>query len=435
MTARISALVLGAVGITVLACGPRQQSSQSVVPEPVVSDSGGCPAPIVGENLRVTSAVGESNSPVITWNGSVFAISWWDMRGRFPSVHLARIDREGVHRAAAQQLPNKGGARGQTVAADSVEIHVTWVDEDRVLSARFGVDPKPPVMIAEGSNVAAAGPWGAVAWVFRGNLLFRCDGMLSGPKRQGERAEPEPSVLGRGGIEDVAMAWNGDHYAVAWSESVKGGREIVMQRVTPKGKRLGLPVKVSAMAGTNRKPVIAWAGNEYVVAWTNAAPKDQNPRDSYRIFLAVVPANSNTPRLTRQLEFQGSADQVALAASGEEFAVAWLGSRRPMGTAIYFRRLNLQGLPIGDAITVTDGKPLTCGRPSLVWAGDGYGVTWHDDREPAGSEVFFSFVSCGEDTGGEAAAPAGPTDAGVEQPEQPEEPPPAVEEPELKDVF
>ncbi|MBW2277561.1 MAG: hypothetical protein JRF63_08725 [Deltaproteobacteria bacterium] len=400
-------------------------------PEPVVSESLACPAPIVGENLRVTSAIGESNSPVIAWNGSVFPIAWWDMRGRFPSVHMARIDREGVHRAAAQQMPNEGTARVQTVAADGDEIHLTWLDEGRVLSARFGIEPKSPVVVAEGAVSPAAGPWGAVAWVFKGNLLFRSDGMLRGRNREGVRVEPEPAVLGRGGIEDLAVAWNGKHYAVAWSASVKGGRDIVMQRVTLDGKRLGMPVKVSGLTGTNRKPVITWAGTEYVVAWTNAAPKEQNPKDSYRIFLAVVPAKKNSPRLTRQLEFQGSADQVALAASGEEFAVAWLGSKEPMGTAIYFRRIDLEGQPIGDTIKVTDDKPLTCGRPSLAWAGDGYGVTWHDDREPAGSEVFFSFISCIDDAG-EVEPSAPPVDGGVDASV---EPAPDKDEPELKDVF
>jgi hypothetical protein len=433
MSGRIAALTLFVVA-AVGACGPRQQVAKSEAPEPVVSESRKCPSPIVGENLRVTSAVGESNSPVISWNGNVFPIAWWDMRGRYPSVHLARIDREGVHRAAAGEMPNEGTAKGQTVAADSSEVHLVWLDEGKVKSARFSAESTSPVVIAEDATSPAAGPWGAVAWVYKGNLLFRCDGMPE--TDENDDGKPDPVVLGRGGIEDVAIAWNGEHYAVAWSQSVKGGRDIMMQRVTSAGKRMGLPVKVSGMAGTNRKPVLAWAGTEYVVAWTNEAPKGENPKDSYRIFLAVVPAKKVTPRLTRQLEFQGSADQVALAASGEEFAVAWLGSKEPMGTAIYFRRLDLQGQPIGDTIKVTDDKPLTCGRPSLVWAGDGYGVTWHDDREPAGSEVFFSFISCGEETGEPSAEPPAPTDGGVEEPEEPKtDGPDKPGEPELKDVF
>jgi hypothetical protein len=414
------------VALAVGGCGPRQTVGDQTAPAPVVAESRNCANPLVGENLRVTSAIGESNSPVIAWSGSVFPIAWWDMRGRYPSVHVARIDRQGVHRSPAREMPNQGTARQQSVAADAQEMHLVWLDEGRVLSARLGAEESEQVPIAETASSPAAGPWGAVAWVFKGNLLFRCDGMLPPPDRKGVVAEPEPAVLGRGGIEDVVVAWNGKHFAVVWSESVKGGREIVMQRVTNRGKRAGLPVRISAVAGTNRKPVVAWSGSEYAVAWTNAAPQGENPRDRFRIFFAVVPGQGQTPRLTRQLEFEGSADQAAIAASGQEFAVAWTGSKEPMGSAVYFRRLDLEGKPIGETVRVTDDKPLTCGRPSLVWAGDGYGVTWHDDREPAGSEVFFAFVTCGEETA-EPATPAG--DAGVPAPTEP------AKEPELKDVF
>jgi hypothetical protein len=421
--------VMLALMLAMAGCGPRQGATGPPAPDPIVAESRECPSPIVGENLRVTSAIGESNSPVISWNGNVFPIAWWDMRGRFPSVHVARIDRAGVHRAPALQMPNQGNARGQSVASDSASIHVVWSDERQVLSARLGHEEREQVVIAEQATSPAAGPWGAAAWVFKGNLLFRCDGMLPPSSREGLRAEPEPVVLGRGGIEDVAVAWSGKYFAVVWSESVKGGREITMQRVSGKGNRAGLPVRVSAVAGTNRKPVIAWSGSEYAVAWTNAAPKGENPRDSFRIFVAVVPAAADKPRLTRQLEFQGSADQVALAATGKEFAVAWVGSKEPMGSAIYFRRLDIEGMPLGETIRVTDDKPLTCGRPSLVWAGDGYGVTWHDDREPAGSEVFFSFVSCGDAAEQPVEAPA--ADAGPPAADEPA----TAEEPVLKDVF
>ena len=101
--------------------------------------------------------------------------------------------------------------------------------------------------------------------------------------------------------------------------------------------------------------------------------------------------------MTRRLDFGGSADQVALAATGREFGLAWVGSRKPRGTAVYLQRIGLDGAALEPAIEVTDGVPLTCGRPDIVWAGDGYAIVWHDDRAQTGSEVFFSFVECGEE--------------------------------------
>jgi len=375
------------------ACGPVRGAGEEPAPQPVQVKGGACHDPLPGENVRITTAIGESNSPVVEWSTDAFTIAWWDMRGRFPSVHVVRSDREGILRSRTRMMPHEGVARDQTLAADADETHLVWIDEDSVLSARLAVEETPAAKVAVKSGDPVAGPWGAVAWVSRGNLLFRCDGM-TGPAGEREgRPEVAPAVLFQGGIEEPSMAWSGKHYAVVWSSSVKGGRQILMQMVSNKGALLGKTVRVSGTSGVSRNPVVVWTGTEFAVSWTNAAREQDNPRDRFRIFFAVVPALGDAPRLTRQLEFNGSADQVALETTGDEHALAWVGSKEPMGSAVYFQRLGLDGVPIGRTLRVTDDAPLACGRPSLAWAGDGYGVVWHDDRDAAGSEIFFSFLA------------------------------------------
>ncbi len=377
--------------------------------------------------MRITTAIGESNSPVVVWSGDAFTTSWWDMRGRYPSVHVVRLDRDGVLRSPATMMPHEGVSRDQTLAADGEETHLVWLDEGVVMSGRFSLEDREPTKVALKATDAAAAPWGGVAWASRGNLWFRSDGMLPPANRDGVREEPLPVVLHNGGIEDPSVAWSGKHYAVVWSASVKGGRQILMQRISNKGNLLGKQVKVSATAGISRRPVVVWTGREFAVAWTNAAPSDQNPRDRYRIFFSLVPALDGGPRLTRQLEFNGSADQVALASTGTEFGMAWVGSKKPMGSAVFFGRISAEGKPVGDGLQVSDDKPLACGRPSIAWSGDGYGVVWHDDREAAGSEVFFSFLKCGEQE--ELATEAEvPPDAGL-APAQPDDAPEAKKGP------
>ena len=241
--------------------------------------------------------------------------------------------------------------------------------------------------------------------------------------KNGARAEPPPTQVAAGGIEDPRIAWNGEQYAIVWSSSVAGGREILLQRVSNAGARLGGPVKVSGTSGTSRNPEIAVAPGGFAVVWTNAAPDENNPRDRFWIFFAVVPPVGDAPAMTRQLEFNGSADHVAIAAAGAEFGLAWVGSVEPMGSAVFFARLDAAGKPVGKTVRVSDDKALTCGRPTLAFAGDGYGVAWHDDRSQTGSEILFSFLKCGEP---EAA------DAGV-APEP--EAAPAPDEPKLKKLF
>jgi len=432
---RLAAICVSAT-VGAVSCGPVRDLPEETAPQPAVVDASACIDPAPGINHRMTKALGESNSPVITWANEAFAISWWDMRGRYPSVHVTRVDPMGTRRSPERMLPHEGVSRDQTIAADSEEAHLVWMDEGAVMSKRIGLEEKPAVKIAVKSDAAAAGPWGAVAWTSKGNLLFRCDGMLPAPDRDGDREEPMPVLIHQGGIEDPAVAWSGKHYAVVWSSSVKGGRQIMMQRVSNKGTLLGDKVKVSATAGISRKPVVVWTGREFAVSWTNAAPADQNPRDRYRIFFALLPALGGGPRLTRQLEFNGSADEVALESTGSEFGVAWVGSKEPMGSAVYFGRLSADGKPVGKIVRVSDDKPLTCGRPAIAWGGGGFGIVWHDDREAAGSEIFFSFLTCSSGEA-EAGGDAGPeaADGGVPPESLGEREEEAAKSPALKKLF
>jgi hypothetical protein len=181
-----------------------------------------------------------------------------------------------------------------------------------------------------------------------------------------------------------------------WSASVKGGRQILMQRVSNYGQRMGGNVKISATSGISQNPEIVWNGKIFAVAWTNAAPKPENPKEKYRLFLSVIKPKATKPLLTKMLTFRGSADRVSISAAKDEFGIAWVGSKESAGSAIYFTRLDLKGNQLGEILKVTDDKPIAAGRPDLAFSGDGYGVTWHDSRFVTGSEIFFTFISCAD---------------------------------------
>jgi hypothetical protein len=406
-------------GLLAAACGTRQPVTEPPPPEPVRVSGDACPSPTIGANVAITPAIGEASSPVIAYDGEGFTLAWWDMRGKFPAVSTVGVDRAGARRGELETLPHDGAARDQTIAVDDAETHVVWMDESAVKSARLTGGTGAPVRWSERATSAGAGPRGTVAWVEKGVLYFRSDGMLLPADRDGVRAPAPPIPIARGGIEDPRIAWTGAQYAVVWSASVAGGRQIMLQRMSNAGVPVGAAVKVSGTAGISRKPEIVASPSGFAVVWTNSEQVADNARDRYRIFFALVPTTGAAPSATRQLEFNGTADQVAIAAAGTEYGLAWVGSKQPMGSAVFFARLDARGTPLGETVRVSDDKPLTCGRPSLAFAGDGYGVAWHDDREAAGSVVAFSFLSCG------APAPEA-ADAGA---------PAEADEPKLKKLF
>ena len=414
----ISFWLLGA--LFVCGCGTRMPEEVPVPPPLTLPEAGSCPGALPGANIQVSSAIGESNAPVLTWTGNGFTIAWWDLRGRFPEVRTVQMNRDGTVRHPEQRIPYEGAARDHSIAFDGRETHLVFVDGEKVVSHKMGKRGTVKT-VAQGGKMPAAGAFGAVVWVSEGNLWFVSDAMIVAKTKTAKEVGPTRVVVARGGIETPQMVFNGRFFGIVWSSSVKGGREIRFQRVSPRGRLLGSTVQVSREEGVSRKPAIALSGGNFAVAWTHSAPEKDNPDERFRVYLAVIPEVGDQPLMTRQLSFRGSADEVALAATGQEFGLSWVGSRHPRGSAVYFGRMGLDGEPIDSTIEVTDGVPLTCGRPSLVWDGSGYGVVWHDDRARTGSEVFFSYIECGEETptldftsqqeveeSGEAAGDSGP---------------------------
>jgi hypothetical protein len=407
-----------------LSCGPKDTGPTVPPPSPPVLKPRACGAFAPSTNVQVSDAIGESNNPVVRLSKDAFSVAYWDLRGRYPQVRTFRVDRQGVLRAPDRLMPSEGVAKEQSLAFDGSRTQLVYRDGERVVDVSADADDPTPLVLSEHGASPSAGGYGAAAWVEDGVLLFRCDGMLPLPNRQGVVGPALPIPLAQGGIEDTSIAWTGAFFAVAWSASTPGGREIRLQRVAHDGRLLGDSVKVSGTVGMSRKPVLAWTGKDFVVAWTQAAPSAANQIDKFRVFLALVPEVGSSPRLTRQLDIQGSADRVALATTGRELGLAWVGSKGA-GSGVYFRPFGLDGAPRGETIEVTDGSQIACGRPDIAWGGDGYAVVWHDDRATSGSEVFFSFLACQEPSA------AGSTDAAPAKPADTSAPP----SPSLKDAF
>ncbi len=390
-------------------CGATQPVKEVSPPKPVLPKAGVCAGAQAGENVQVTLSIGESNFPSIVWEGDHFRIAWWDMRTQVAAIYHIGMDKSGFEVSPPTKIPNQGPSMNQSLAFDGRETHIVWNEDKRVMSARFSETPSPVKVLANKGTQPAAGPWGSAVWVDRGRLFFQCDGMVTP-----EGVPMDPVVIAAGGVEHPRIAYNGVFFAVVWSASAPGGREIRLQRVSPKGKRLGEPVKVSALEGIAREPAITWDGDRFIVGWTTAGKAPGTPRDRYRVSVAIVPQVGNRPVWASDLDRWASEEAVDVAATGEEVAVAWVGSKGEGGAStVLFQRLDMDGAPKGGAVDIMDGAPLICSRPNLAWDGSSYAVVWHDDRGGVDSEVYFTYLTCGDaktpesENGGASATPEG----------------------------
>lgn len=380
--------------VSIIGCSAGKGAQIPPAPLPTRLSNQTCPAPIPSVNIAVTQSPGEASNPVIVAKDKGFYVAWWDWFGKYPTINGVHIDDGGLPTSELTFFPGEKKCVEPTVARDMEDIHLAWIDGTRAKSAVINQAENKPRSFGESAKYAVSGPYGAVVWEERGTLYFRCDGMEPLPNRKGIVREPRPTIVAQGGIESPALAWTGEFFAVVWSESAANGRHIILQRVTNTGLLLGPRVKVSVINGHSNRPQVVWMGTQFAISWTNAAPAEHNPNGNFRIFIALVSQKGVRPSMTKQLEFNGSADIVSLATTGAEIAMAWVGTKQPAGSAVYFQRFDLAGKPIAQQIRVTDDKPVAVGRPSLSYGNRGYGVVWHDSRDFEGSEVFFSFLSC-----------------------------------------
>ncbi|MBN2342410.1 MAG: hypothetical protein JXX29_20005 [Deltaproteobacteria bacterium] len=383
-----------AATIALVGCNVQKGAQLPPPPLPVGLTNETCPAPVPSVNTMVSHSSGEANNPVIVAKDLGFYVAWWDWFGKNPTISGIFIKDDGIPTDEETLFPSQKKCSLPTLAADGDNVYVSWLDGSEASHVTIGQNEQKPKKFGKTSRFVASGPWGAVVWEELGTLWFRNDGMLGLPGRDGSIPEPRPLAVAQGGIESPAIAWTGEFYAVVWSDAVSGGRNIVMQRVTNRGELFGPKIQVSGVGGYNNRPQVVWTGTDFAVAWTNAAPAEHNPLGNFRIFMAIIPKEGVRPSFTKQLDFNGSADVVSLATTGAELAMAWVGTKKPAGSAVYFRRFDLEGNLIGEQLRVSDDNPAAVGRPFLTFGRGGYGVVWHDSREFEGAEIFFSFLAC-----------------------------------------
>ena len=292
---------------------------------------------LLGGERRLTDDDAPSVRPRLIPNGNGYMLAWVDSRTGTANIYLRRLDAQGAPAAAMQQVSALGGGHFQpSVAATGQGYGVAWHGTGRGLAvvyfARVGAD---------GARLAA-----------------EID--LSGGVANAAHAE---------------VVWNGQEYAVAWTDSRHGDTEIYLRRVSAAGEPIGQPVRVTNVVGEASVPSLVHlgAGNGYAVAYNEHADGVFNVwlqrTDAAGAALggaqrvSTGPDNANAPRLVHV---------------GGNYAVTWYDTRDD-NTEIYVARLDANGARIGDNIRVTNGAHPSV-LPSLTRTDTGYGVAWQDRR-------------------------------------------------------
>lgn len=172
-------------------------------------------------------------------------------------------------------------------------------------------------------------------------------GFLTLVDRSGGRVLQRMFTLKKGDFGDIAAAWVGDGWVVAWVDGRVGDLEVFTAKFDGRLNRVGLEQRITQARGTAADPSLAFDGKTLRLVWSDARGADvPGHADIFSVELGVGDAKpiGNEARLgqTRAHSFSPS---VQPAAGG--FVVAWAerGDKEGEPGTIVLSRVGVDGVP------------------------------------------------------------------------------------------
>jgi len=346
----------------------------------------GCPTP-----TRLAAGVAE---PALVWDGTQVVAGWSAPAGTGVEVRAARLRPDGstldpgglvvltVPRPAPGPLSLAWDGTSYLFTAAALDASKAQQLRAARLSADWrpldpgGIDVAAPVGVAVGGPAAApAGSGFAVLWssaVADGN---RMRPSVAGALVAGGQATPMPAFAWSKAGQMPFLALAGNQPFVFWSEVGWFTDEglivdLDVQAVPLDGARP--PVLVSNGTNGQFQPVVAWSGEQLMVAWEDRRA-DRQHADVYAARLTPGGAMLDPGGLAVGAG-QGPQVAPAVAWDGQNFVVAWRDGARGLAVG----RVSPGGAMLDQpplAVPGTAGQQLLA-EPALCADGDGVLLAW-----------------------------------------------------------
>jgi hypothetical protein len=181
-----------------------------------------------------------------------------------------------------------------------------------------------------------------------------------------------------------SLAWTGNGFGLAWYSTRDPNAAIYVATLDAQG------AVVTAEHGINdtfalhtaSQPSIVWNGNGFGVVW-------QDDRDgTSEVWFATLDAAGVRQGAEVQSTDTNSPSTVPrLAWNGNGYGVTWAENRNG-NFDVLFARLDAAGHLVGQIVGVAE-QPTSSTAPQVVWNGNGYGLAWQDTRD-GNAEIYFA---------------------------------------------
>ncbi|MBI2892938.1 MAG: hypothetical protein HYY06_05250 [Deltaproteobacteria bacterium] len=277
------------------------------------------------------------------------------------------------------------------------------VDED-LLFEPSGTELRLTVDDASSSHggIAWSGDeYGVSYWDYRNgdaDIYFR---RLDG---EGQDVADEFNVtVTSGDAYGASVLWQEDdagygEFGLAWEDRRDGDFEIYFLRVSRDGQKLMADRRVSYGAGFSINPDLAWNADDrqWAIVWEDQrhAGDRGDDLDNFEVYFSRVgtdgvripPAGSDQPEVRLTFDVAES-ESPTIVWAGDEWGVAW-NEKRDGNWEIYFRRLALDGTGLAPEVRVT-GDGANSLNPRLAWSGTEYAIAWMEDRD-GNEEIYWT---------------------------------------------
>ncbi|ATB31292.1 PKD domain-containing protein [Melittangium boletus] len=350
--------------------------------------------------VTVWNGAGEQTNVVVASNRVDYLLAWQDQTKT--AIVGARMNAQGglITPTGFNISLAANNETASAVAFDGTNYLAVWQDDRNGSSDIFGVQVSPlgvpltPSGIAIGTGTRAQ-TQPAVAFDGTNYFVVWTEGNDGDADIRGARVSKAGNLIdavavtisARAGTQkSPAVAFDGTNYFVAWEDTFNGNPDIYGTRVNKNGGPLGSgPLAVSTAANAQTRPSIAFNGTNYLVAFEDTRTTAGNA-DIYAS--RVSPAGATLDPTGIKLA-SGSLQQrePSVASDGTNFLVVW-GD----GDDIAATRVGANGSVLGTAFKVSSALDAQV-NPSAVYDGKNFLVAWEDWRGGVGSDIQGAYVS------------------------------------------
>ncbi len=289
----------------------------------------------IGDDIKLTDSTISDNYPLIAWNGQEYGVTWYSSS----AIYFTRLSRTG----------------------DKVAENIKITDTNMV--SRY------TSLVWNGENYAIA--WEGQHDSYR-RIYFAQFSKL-GTKIGNTLEVTNENVDSR----YPSLIWADDEYGLSWDNDKFGNKEIFLARISKEGNKIIDNIRVTNDANASSRSSITWNGEDYALAWTD---NRDGKNDIY--FTRITKVGSKiVDDINLKIDNTFLTSRYAsLVWNGENYAVSF-----EHNLSIYFAKISKLGIKLVDKqITSTAFT-----RPTLIWTGEDYGMVWHDHTSSSNGNIYF----------------------------------------------